>query len=930
MLLSGSEVEMKARRLLTTLVHVGLMATVAAGMIGAPSVRLLAERVGAGEPSLSESAQAWQESLSAADWATILNHIQEAESRSSLVPGPEVKLTASDAASLDRFGHSVAVSGDLVVVGAYFRSDTFNKSGAAYVFERNRDGADVWGEVKKLMASDGASGDCFGTSVSISGDTVVVGAPNDDWYTGSAYVFERNHDPGNPPLADNWGQVAKLTASDAISVSYFGTSVSISGDTVVVGAKHGDYSTHVQDTGSAYVFARNEDGADQWGQVAKLTASDYAVGDFFGDTVSVSGDTVVVGARQNQDAGLYTGSAYVYERNEGGVDNWGQVQKLLASDFSSYDRFGTSVSIDGDTIAVGATQATGGGGVYVFERNQGGVDNWGEVEKLTASDAVYGAWVGSSVSISGDTVVAGATGDDDNGSSSGATYVFERNRGGADNWGQVLKLTASDGAAEDVLGEDVSISGDTIIAGAAYDDDAGDQSGSAYVFGREGATWAERQKPKPDDADASNWFGQSVSVSGDTAVVGAPWDSDVYDESGSAYVFERNFDPSNPGTPLADNWGQVAKLNASDPGEDDYFGESVSVSGDTAVVGAWADDCPSTGDNCGAAYVFERNYDPGNPGTPLADNWGQVQKLTASDAAGQDHFGRSVAISGDTIVVGAPQDDDGGGQSGSAYVFERNYDPITPSTPLPDNWGEVAKIIALDDDANDYFGWSVSISGDTVVVGAPYNDDVYGGSGSAYVFARNKGGPDNWGQVKKMNANFPAANVFLGYSVSISGDTAVAGAYKDDDGGTESGSAYVFERNYDPLSTPLADNWEQVQKLTAGVATSYAHFGESVSISGDTVVVGAPSADNGNGVPAGSAYVFERNQGGGDNWGQMEKLTASDGASSDLFGCSVSVSGGKVVVGAYSDDDWGDKSGSAYVYQWSPLETYLPLALRSY
>jgi hypothetical protein len=242
----------------------------------------------------------------------------------------------------------------------------------------------------------------------------------------------------------------------------------------------------------------------------------------------------------------------------------------------------------------------------------------------------------------------------------------------------------------------------------------------------------------------------------------------------------------------------------------------------------------------------------------------------------------------------------------------------------------VAKIVALDDALGDYFGWSVSVSGDTAVVGAPYNDDVYGGSGSAYVFARNKGGPDNWGQVKKMNANFPAANVFLGYSVSVSGDTVVAGAYQDDDGGTESGSAYVFERNYDPLSTPLADNWEQVQKLTAGDATSYAHFGDSVSISGDTVLVGASYAENGSGTLAGAAYAYERNQGGGDNWGQVEKLTASDGAGSDLFGYSVSLSGGTAVVGAYWDDDWGSKSGSAYVYQWSALETYLPLALHSY
>jgi len=331
------------------------------------------------------------------------------------------KKSASDGATDDEFSYSVSISGDTLVVGTPDDDDNGLDSGSAYVFERNQGGADSWGQVAKLTASDSAADDLFGYSVSISSDTLVVGAFGNDAYSGSAYVFERNQGG-----ADSWGQVAKLTASDAASGDWFGYSVSISGDTLIIGAHEND--DNGTNSGSAYVFERNQDGVDSWGQVAKLTASDAAMGDEFGYSVSISGDTLVVGAHDNDDDGTNSGSAYVFERNEGGADSWGQVAKLTASDAASGDLFGYSVSISGDTLVIGAhdndDNGTESGSAYVFERNQGGADSWGQVAKLTASDAASGDWFGYSVSISGDTLVAGAWGDDDNGLSSGSAYVF--------------------------------------------------------------------------------------------------------------------------------------------------------------------------------------------------------------------------------------------------------------------------------------------------------------------------------------------------------------------------------------------------------------------------------------------------------------------------------------------------------------------------
>ncbi|MDD4308201.1 MAG: FG-GAP repeat protein, partial [Thermoplasmata archaeon] len=268
--------------------------------------------------------------------------------------------------------------------------------------------------------------------------------------------------------------VKKLTASDGAPNDLFGASVAVSGDTIVVGA-YGDDGGR----GSAYVFTRNNGGADYWGQVEKLTATDGAASDLFGASVAVSGDTILVGAYGDDGS---QGSAYVFTRNSGGADYWGQVKKLTAKDGTNNDLFGASVAISGDIIIVGAfgddVVGSDQGSAYVFTRNNGSAENWGMIKKLTASDGGADDYFGASVSVSGDTVTVGAYGDD---SGQGSVYVFTRNNGGADYWGQVKKLNAADGAADDWFGASVSVSGDTIVVGS-YGDETG--QGSAYVFMR--------------------------------------------------------------------------------------------------------------------------------------------------------------------------------------------------------------------------------------------------------------------------------------------------------------------------------------------------------------------------------------------------------------------------------------------------------------
>jgi hypothetical protein len=843
---------------------------------------------------------------------TLSDIITNVDKENVLSPNPEPnvdnfqflgKLLALDGAEGDLFGEA-SIFGDTIVVGA--KSDDVGANiaqGSAYVFERNNAGADNWGQVKKLTASDGASFDAFGQSISISGDTIIVGVGNDDVgandYQGSAYIFERNHGG-----ADIWGQVRKLTASDGMAYDRFGSSVSISGDTVVVGSDWDEVGANGEQ-GSAYIFARNQGGADNWGQVTKLTASDGAANDHFGHSVSISGDTVVACAVGDNS---YQGSAYVFERNQGGGDTWGQVTKITATDGTAGGEFDTSVSISCDTIVIGAYCDVGAnsnqGAAYIIERNQGGADNWGQVSKLIASDGAADDLFGRSVSISSGTIVVGSYSDDIGANlSQGSTYIFERNQGGADNWGLVVKLTASDGMEGDLFGVSASISGDTIIIGASLDDvNANLDQGSAYTFIRTNETWMEISHPISTDGTGNDQFGMSVSICNNLVVIGARNDEvGANIAQGSAYVFERNQGGS-------DDWDQVTKLTASDGASNDHFGRSVAIYGDTIVIGSLFDDVGAINDQ-GSAYVYGRNQGS-------ADNWGQVTKLTATDGAIDDLFGMSVSIFCDTIVVGAVGDNVGANaDQGSAYIFERNQGGA-------DNWGQVTKLTAADGAVGDMFGRSVSISNDKVVVGA-YSDNVGANDdqGSAYIFERNQGGADNWGQVTKLTASDGAIDDLFGFSVSISGDAVIIGAHQDDIGaGFRQGSGYIFERNHGG-----SDSWGLVTKLTAPDGSANDRFGISVALFSDTVIVGAYLDNVGGNTEQGSAYVFERNQGGADNWGQVSKLTATDGATEDQFGYHVSISYNKVIVGAYLDNVSANTyQGSAYIYKLTP-EFVIPL-----
>ncbi|HQR36431.1 MAG TPA: putative Ig domain-containing protein, partial [Blastocatellia bacterium] len=756
------------------------------------------------------------------------------------------KLTASDGAAQDGLGASVSIKGNSVIAGA--PGDNSAK-GSAYVFASS--GAS-WTQAK-LQAPDGSTGDNFGWSVAIDGSTAVVGAPFDDSQRGSAYVFVYAN--------GLWTYQAKLNAGDS-SVGdgdRFGWSVSLSGNSVIVGSYQDDGNAGA-DQGAAYVFVRI---GSTWTQQQKLVASDAAAGDLFGHKVAISGETAVVAADQDDIGGnTDQGSAYVFKRNGA---SWSQQKKLTGANSAAYDRFGSSVAISGTTILIGSAsdddnannvQDCGTAYVFVFD----GVD-WAQQAKLAAADLAANDYFGFSVDISGDLAVIGAYGKN---GFQGAAYVFARH---AAIWTQQQKLAPGDGEAGDWFGGSVSVDGNTIISGAYVGGNI--NQGAAYVY-QVYADIGQSQKIAGDGfAATGESFGGAIAISGDTAAISA-WN--WQNHTGIVRIYTRNANNS---------WTYSQSISASNGNPGDYFGSSLAIDGNILAVGVPYDHFLGS-TYSGSVYVYTR----------VGATWGQEINFTASDTQVSDHFGASVAVSGNTLLVGASGDDLSGPNSneGSAYVFIRNANG---------QWTQQgSKLTALGGNVDDAFGSSVALNGDTALIGSP-SASLFGvtNRGLAYVFTRNNG---TWNQWNVLYAADGAAHDGFGRAVAMDGNTAVISSQVVSQSG---GSAYVFAFN--------GVNWVQQQKLKNGAA-ELNWFGSSLAIRGDWILIGAPDANQNGDYAVGAAYMYRRGPGG---WSLLRTLVASDGAAYDKFGNGVAIHEDTALVGAPFDDLGADVDrGSAYVF----------------
>jgi FG-GAP repeat/IPT/TIG domain/Bacterial Ig-like domain (group 3) len=680
------------------------------------------------------------------------------------------------------FGASVAVQGDTLVVGA---PDT-SAGGGAYVFTRN---AGVWSQQAKLTAASTVAGDRFGATVGLDQGTVAIGAPHaGTTINGVVHVFVAS--------GSNWTEQASLQASDAAPGAAFGAAVSISADSLLVGASGANAQA-----GTAYVFVRS---GVAWSQQAELSASDAATGAAFGNAVALSGDKALIGAPANVQI---PGAAYFFNRTG---TTWNQIKEVSGNDrgeSTSGDAFGGSVALQGNAAVIGGSGINYGMAYsYIYTQFSPGVWNWaGGV--LNNGDGEESDKYGFSVALSGTTIVIGSplvtnSWGFSGGAGEGLVQIWKN--------GALQAVMPTPGVSPGSYGSAIAISGDTAIVGNASDDTNFDWlTGSVYVFVRSGSVWVQQAKfNAPDDAP-KNLFGASVAIDGDTALVGAPATSTtasaayVFVRQGSTWTYQAKLDPAvNPGPLYNLNYVNV--------------GSAVAINGNTAIVTSPSTNIPVGKTTSSMATVYVRS---GNA-------WNYQATIFPDDANPNNQYNTTVALDADTAVFGAQ----GSAPNKKAYVFTRSAG----------SWTQQGKLSPSSPNFSDFFGQQVAISGDRILIASPDTQVTSASTPVGYVYAFNRAA-GAWSQASVLSA-WPAVSGF-GDSLALDATKAVVGArYAFSD-------AHFNDFGVGYFMIPEGNAWAQSCSSFVERDESYAassDFGGTLATSGNTVV----------GSGSGKAFAF--------------------------------------------------------------------------
>jgi len=726
----------------------------------------------------------------------------------------EQKITPNDGSSGDHFGASVAIQDDRAVVGAWSSGDY----GAVYIFTYQ---SGNWVQTDKIIPVDGSSGDRFGWSIDLDANYLVAGSPWDDDKgdgSGSAYVY--HYDNG-------WPLDKKITADDGDAGDRFGISVSIDNPNAVIGAYNDEGINGQPEAGSAYVFFNSI--SSNWEQTEKLWAQDALDFQWFGNSVSVFGDYILVGAEQDSEIDHWSGAAYVY-RNEG--NNWVRKNKLFADDEEEYDRFGQSVYLFGTTAIVSATggadNGVSSGAAYIFQS----IANNSTLPVLSVTPSSFDVtsvqstinlqihnnnlaysmdwnaysfdpwlhFVGDSSGINSGTVTVSV---DENLYCARGGRIIVRAPGALYSPREVfihqeagpglneVKIIANDPDANDYFGFSVDVDGDYAIVGAVRDDEFGSNAGAAYIFERDGCcSWIQKAKLRINNP-AYDGLGQSVAISGDVAIVGTSIRSKVF-------VFEK---------PIGgwQNMFETAKLVPSDGAPNQYFGHAIDIYGEYAIVGA---------PNSKKIFIYER---PEGGWQDMSETFSHY-----SPSSGYNDFGASVAIYKNYAVVGSANESSN--QAGKVYIFKRNW-----------YWVLQTELVPNDSQIDDWFGRSVDIDANRIIVGAKSVE-------AAYIFARNN---DEWSEEQKLTGITFGTET----SVAIDGDYALVGGPNSlDSSNIRTGSAFSFTRN--------ESGWSYSKRIFSSDPEPIAEYGGAVSISGTYTIISCVYKTVNGGFASGAAYIY--------------------------------------------------------------------------
>ena len=736
--------------------------------------------------------------------------------------------------------------------------------------------------------------------------------------------FPSNADYVDPSDISNATLIQTLDNQNAYNTSnydYFGDSIAISGNYAIVGVLNEDDAGGL-DSGKAYIF--NVTTGNLIFTIDNPNDFGTSVDDYFGNSVAISGNYAIVGAYLEDEGAdnnsLASGKAYIFKTTTG---DWTDTTKLHTLDnpntyeypqsatFVGSDLFGAAVAIDGNYAIVGAPGEdfynpsytyTQSGQAYVFDVTTGNYIR--TIYNPNGYSTGTNDSFGGVIAISGNYVFFGVPGEDSQqGNSSGRVYVHHIASGGL-----VCQLNNPTPVPAEYFGSSVAASGNYCIVGAYGESTTAGNSGKAYIFKTNNGSWGDTTLPlytldNPNDYNGpyADWFGHSVAMSGNYAIVSAPYEDDggtglgtqggTGNISGKAYIFNVT---TGALVHTLDN------PNAFSTSEYDQFGNAVAMDGNYVFVAAPFED-DAGGLSSGKAYIFK---------TTTGD-WTDTTKLHTLDnpnaygGSANDRFGYSIGISGNYAIVGAYGEDDGGTDSGKAYIFNVTTGALLHTLDNPNPYSS---------STNDVFGIAVAIDGNYAIVGAPWEDDAGISSGKAYIFNVATGLRVH--TLDNPNAYEPSTGDSFGGAVAISGNYAIVGASFEDDGGTglgtqggtglSSGKAYIFN-----VATGLRVH--TLDNPNAYSTSADDGFGRSVAISGNYAIVSTTGEDDAGGNNSGKAYIFDVTT--GLRVHTLDNPNDYDPSAGDQFGFSTAISGNYAIVGApYEDESSGTDSGKAYIF----------------
>lgn len=797
-----------------------------------------------------------------------------------------------------QFGESVALNGDLLVVGSRLAdTDTVHAGGVAYVYERQ---AGDFVLVKRLESSDQAGGE-FGSHIATDGQTIVIGAPfvdeGNNSERGRAYVFEK--------VDGQWTETSILQPLAFHPQRTFAASVSVSGSTIAVGETGRDTTIDI-DAGAVHLFERVN---DTWTHDVTLHVKEVLVGtgNNFGHRIAIDGDTLAV--RSNVDE-RNKGQLYVFERTNG---IWDEVSEFRQGEF-----FADAVVLSGDIIVTrGERTPNGRTPIAVYQRIDG---HWYDAGSYFATDDGRD-YFGEALAFDGTTILASAP------KFGGSVYSFTlepqqtiqdivatlelpelqigdyqirarvQDAAGLESITDSQPLTIVQSSAPrvevtlpeingdplpiqftsdstppvSVVAHDANglVSGDSVFIDIDLngDGDFEDLGESAFAQGLLSglSTYNQTGKFQPGELYGSDEFGLAVAIDGNRAVVGAPYDDDAGEDVGAVYVFDFN----------GSIWNQTAKVTLSNA-DRELFGSAVAIDGDRLLISAEEDGtaAPFNGDT---VYVFE--FD--------GSSWNQTDEISSPGQRG-DEFGHAIALEGDRAVIAAPEILS---DTAIVYVYEK----------VGGQWVVTQQLEPSDGPAGTEFGFDVDLDGNMIIVGVRRTSFATDETGRAYIFEFDG---NSWTETARLQSTLPREGDDFGLSVAIEGDVALVGAPSADGSGLV-GLAFVFEK--------IDGTWELAGRLRSN-PSSFNQFGYSVAIDNGLLLVGARRGDT-DVVDDGTAFVYQKV---GEHWVEIAEIQGENADAAESFGTAVGISDGRIVVTSnprHDLSDQGGSSGAAYFFE---------------